>query len=339
MSDNQVEFSADIFTPDTNHNNVKWLVKDLIPLGQVALAIAKPSAGKSFIVESLAVSVAHNRPFLGFDTKHGNVLIIDEDTPTDTINRRLTKFVNACENEKDEEDKKEPNHTIFLKSMEGNTIKDIPKIIDCYPNLKLVVIDCLVSVTGGDIDLDKTLHATSVGNFMQSIKRKDRTVIITHHITSKSLLSAEEIINSPSPQGLAMNYTRIISSCDTLYVFASPEGNGKLESIVIRPVSRRTTIGVKTFTALLNEDKDAMSFEYSGIVNLKAKLTKEETVAINFFEYIGAELTVKEVIIKGAEYFSPEIARKTLKILEDKEYLEMIRRKGKGGNIVYKRIK
>ena len=28
-----------------------------------------------------------------------------------------------------------------------------------------------------------------------------------------------------------------------------------------------------------------------------------------------------------------------LKILEDKEYLEMIRRKGKGGNIVYKRIK
>lgn len=333
------EFSDDIFCPNDNYNHIKWLVKDLIPLGHVALAIAKPSAGKSFIVESLAVSVAYNRPFLGFNTKFGNVLIIDEDTPTDTIKRRLSKFANYCENEKDEDDKKISNHKIFLKSMEGNTIKDIPKIIDCYPNIRLVIIDCLVSVTGGDIDLDKTLHATAVGNFMQNIKRKDRTILITHHITSKSCLSAEEIINSPSPQSLAMNNTRIISSCDSLYVLASPEGNGKLESIVIRPVSRRATIGIKTFTALLSEDNDNMHFEYSGIVNLKAKLTKDETVAINFFEGIGDELTVKEVIIKGAEYFSPDIARKTLKTLEEKEYLEMTRRRGKGGNIVYKRLK
>lgn len=337
--DENVEFADDIFNPNTNYNHVKWLVKDLIPLGHTALAIAKPSAGKSFVVESLAVSVAHNMPFLGFETKHGNVLIIDEDTPTDTINRRLSKFVKYYEDQKDEDDKKKKNHTIFLKSMEGNTIKDIPKIIDCYPDIRLVIIDCLVSVTGGDLDLDKTLHATAVGNFMQSIKRKDRTIIITHHITTKSNLSAEEIINSPNPQSLSMNNTRIISSCDSLYVLASPEGNSKLESIVIRPVSRRATISIKTFTALLHESDDTMHFEYSGIVNLKAKLTKEETVAINFFETIGEELTVKEVIVKGAEYFSPEIARKTLKTLEEKEYLEMTRRKGKGGNIVYRRIK
>lgn len=327
------EFADDIFIPDDTHIT-KWLVKDLIPLGDVALLIAKPGVGKSFIVEDLAVSVAYNKPFLGMETKYGNVLIIDEDTPTDTLNRRLSMFMKGCK------DIKERSHHIYLHSMQGNTTKDILDIVSYHDDLKLIIIDCLVSITGKDVDLDKTLHATNVGKFMQAIKQKNRTVIITHHITSKNKLSAQEILSTPHPQSLAMNNARLISTCDTLYVVASETQSGKLESMIIRPVSRRTTIPTKPFSVVLNETKEAMSFDFSTNVNLNGRLSKDEERALKFFQFVGSELTVKEVIIAGAEFFSANTARDVLKSLEDKDYLETkMKRVGKGGNIVYKRLK
>jgi len=318
-----------VFTPNLKQEPTKWLVEGLMPLGDVGIVASQPGVGKSFLLEDLAVSVAYSKKFLGFDTRRGNVLIIDEDTPKDTLDRRLSKFSNSCPLEN--------RHTIYCHSKEGHSLKTIPKLIDSYSELKLIIIDCLVSVTG-EIDIDKTAHAAGIGNFMQDIKRQDRTVLISHHVSTHSDLSIEQAMTCFNPQGLVMNNTRIVSSCDSLYLLASPDKDGILSTLFVRPVARRTTLTTGIFTTTLFEDSDTMHLDYGKAIDVKAELGKDENRALSLFEEIGNRLTVREALGKSAQYFSDYTLREHLHSLEDKGYLEVAKREAKG-KLVYERIK
>ena len=317
-----------IFIPNMKQEPVKWLVEGLIPVGDVGIVASQPGVGKSFLLEDLAISVAYGKPFLGMETRNGNVLIIDEDSPSNTLDRRLSKFSNYCKND--------GKYNIYRHSKEGHTIKTLPKLIASYSELKLVIIDCMVSITG-EADIDRTIHAVAIGNFMAEVKRKDMTVLIAHHISTHNDLSIEQAMTCFNPQGLVMNNTRIVSSCDTLYILASPDMDGKLKTLFVRPVARRTTINAEAFTATLIEDEQTLHFEYGKAIDIKGELGKDESRALSLFEDVGERLTVKEALGKSAQYFSDFTLREHLHSLEDKGYIEVAKREAKG-KLVYERI-
>src|SRR3990170_5123632 len=98
-----------IFNFDCEVAETTWLVKPIVPMGQLCLVLAQAGVGKSLLVESLAVHVVCDIPFCNFETLGGDVLLIDQDTPENTLHRRLIRLFNGLNQPK--------RHELFLESM------------------------------------------------------------------------------------------------------------------------------------------------------------------------------------------------------------------------------
>lgn len=71
---------------------IRWIWEPFLPEGGLALLVAFMKVGKSTFASALSVAVAQGRPFLGFPTIRGGVLLLAlEEHPRD-VRRRLTRF-------------------------------------------------------------------------------------------------------------------------------------------------------------------------------------------------------------------------------------------------------
>lgn len=321
--------NKNVFVPSGDIKSVNWLVERLLALGHVNLFVAQPGIGKSFLVEDLAVSVAYNKPFLGLPTQHGDVVLIDEDTPIDTLQERLKKFSASCP--------PKGRNTLFVHSKEGHSLKSIEQLIESYPKAVLVIIDCLVALSD-NLNLDNTADASKAGQSMQKIKADNRTVIFIHHISAKYNLAPDELMSHPNPQGLSMNNTRLVSACDTLYLGASPDTDGILRTLYLRTKSRRRTIPLSSFVTNLHDNKKAMFFEFGKSIDLRTSLDRDQSRVLEIFE-VGQEFSIQNMVTDSAQYLDAAKARKIATELESKGYYEYLGKKGKGGKMYYRRIK
>ena len=140
-----------------------------------------------------------------------------------------------------------------------------------------------------------------------------------------------------NPQALLMNNTRITSASDAIYIMASPDVDGVLKTLLVRPVSRRVTLPIKPFTSNLVETDSCMHFDYAGVLEVNKSLSKNEERALDLFE-LGEDLTVNSALQRAAQLFSDKTMRELLHSLEDKGYLKLVKRIGKGGRLQYQRI-
>ena len=69
-----------------------WVWKDFIPQGSMLLFSGFMKTGKSTFVYPLAVSVAQGRPFLGYETSQGGVLILSLEERLIDVRNRLIRF-------------------------------------------------------------------------------------------------------------------------------------------------------------------------------------------------------------------------------------------------------
>ena len=325
--------SSHRFTPDSTSKQTEWLVRGLFVKSHWCVVAAHPSCGKSFFVEALAMAVINDKPFLGLDVNGGDVLIIDEDTPTDVLNARLSKFARHYS-------ASEPKHELFVHSKEGLSMDDgsMADVVNSYQNIRLLIIDCLVSASGRS-DLDKTRDIKFIDDFKSRVHgdNSDMTVIINHHISTKAQMTPEYAMTCENPQSLVMNNTRIVSMSDTVYILASPDNDGILKTLLVRPVARRNMIPAKPFTASLTETDAQMFFDYGEVLELGHALSVNDTRALAVFE-MGEALTVAAAMARATQYFSDKTMREALHTLEDKGYLQFKMREGKGGRLVYERI-
>lgn len=71
---------------------VRWVWEPFLPEGGLALLVAFMKVGKTTFAYALAAAVAQGRPFLGFPTKRGGVLLLAlEEHPRD-VRLRLKRF-------------------------------------------------------------------------------------------------------------------------------------------------------------------------------------------------------------------------------------------------------
>jgi hypothetical protein len=76
-------------------NPRETIVKGLIRRGDVVNLVGGPKARKSFFVLQLALAVASETPFLGRTTKHGSVLLIDNELRGDDLSGRAKAMATA----------------------------------------------------------------------------------------------------------------------------------------------------------------------------------------------------------------------------------------------------
>jgi AAA domain len=69
-----------------------WIWEPYLPVGSLALLAAYMKVGKSTFAYALAVAVAQGRPFLGYPTKQGSVLILAVEEHARDVRLRLERF-------------------------------------------------------------------------------------------------------------------------------------------------------------------------------------------------------------------------------------------------------
>ena len=164
--------------PDT-----EWIVESLIPAqGLIALSGA-PGNFKSWITQSLAISVSSGAPlFDHFDTSKGSVLIIDKENNLRLIKERFTAL-GATDNL--------DIHFFNLESFDFLTenLETVELIIGVIRDLqiKLVIIDSLIRAHKQDENSASGM--AQVFEALKKIQNAGAAIIFTHHHRKQSFFN------------------------------------------------------------------------------------------------------------------------------------------------------
>jgi hypothetical protein len=299
-----------------------WLVDGLIPLGKMLQVLAQAGVGKSYWVEGLAVAVTFEQPFMGLETIGGDVLIIDEDSPTDTLQIRLAKFGKHYMNVY----KIQAKHKLFVRSMTGVSMRagGLAKMILQYPTVKLVVIDSLTGVSSG-VELCKGSEAMVLARLKVTCLRPDLTIIFTHHITEKRELPVD-VLMMCDPHALTMYSSVINQQMDGYYIAGSPDTDGILRQLCIRPISKRVALRQKSFVCSLYETEEYLNFSGCSAYDIKniGMLRDIESDVMALFETRPNEhITVRQIDTLMGGIWGVNSLRDVLFIMRKKELLHL----------------
>jgi hypothetical protein len=304
------------FNFDSEIQESKWAVEPIIPLGQLVFLLAQAGVGKSLVAEDLAVHIVHEIPFCGFVTNYGDVLIIDQDTPTAVLSKRLIRFAKGLNSE--------PKHELFVETMRNFSLSDgtIMTAIKSHPSVVMVIIDSLHSVCG-KFNPNSTGDMSSLARLKSTCLKEDRTILINHHISEKLNYSVEQLMTENS-HTMSMGNSAIIQQADSYYIVGATAENGITNKIYLRPVAKRVSIrSTPLILQLLQTSEEGERMEFGGDYVLN--LSDEEQDCLTLFKENPSDRTVKEVYEDIGHRHGEIAIRTALKTLTDKALLVMSR--------------
>lgn len=306
------------FNFDSKIAETSWLIDSFIPMSHLAVILAQAGVGKSLLVEGLAVHTVYGVPFCEFKSIEGDVLLIDQDTPSDVLEKRLMQLSCGFHHEK--------KHKLFLESMRGYSLDNgtLISTIRNYPTAKLIIIDCLHSICG-------RLNPNYTSDMNRWAKVKERclngqnTMLLNHHISQKLTLSVDDLMQGETNH-LAMGSSAIIQQADTYYIVGATAEAGRTNRLYIRTVSKRVSISMKPLILrLITTDNGGEMIAYEGYY--EPELEDVEKDVITLFREQELDRTVKEVY-EGMGHKHGEITvRKALASLERRGVLLLSRHK------------
>ncbi len=237
----------------------RWLVEELIPLGHFICLYSQSGVGKSFVAEGLAVTIVHAQQFLGRPTVEGDVLLIDQDTPRDVLERRLKMFSRGLGSS--------PKHSLYVHSQEdlslaydqpGST-SSLVNVIQKYPGVVLVIIDSLLSICS-KLNPDKAQDMMVLAKLKSDCLNPNLSIIINHHISEKRDMSSLNLMTG-NPRSLSMCSSVINQQADTYYILAPNKQSAKLEELVVRPIAKRQSLSGNPYILKLLETEHSLIWQ------------------------------------------------------------------------------
>lgn len=341
---------------------MSWLVDGLIPSGHTVLTLGKPHNGKSWFTNQLAVSIASGDKFCGLGTTPSTVILIDEDSPSDTLLHRMKRLAKGsgtgheletlpihmfAHGEKIVVDstvstKGIPNkeimrsdfslgnniHREWLKSYASNLVTKRRNVV--------IIIDSLLRVLPGQ-NLNLTNSAMFAAACWHDLKVPGVTLIIVHHMSLKrqDKFGVDEALEF-DPSHLAMGNTMLVANCDTMLIIHRVPSTAKTEFIV-KPFERREKIPVGAFSCELTEDKE-LTYARLEMLGEPTRLPSDAAKMLfpMFFNDDDERdgMTVAQVMKRTGRALSEKDVRDALKELEREEVLT--RGKEKHNRFVYR---
>ncbi len=246
----------------------KWLVKKLIPMGHIILTCAKPGHAKSFFAENIAMDVAsEDSNFIGLPTRHGKVVLIDEDTPKDDLITRLAAFENGGS---------KAIHEINYFSQRGLNFKDgsLQKFLDpLLDDATFVVLDTLTLLASG-YNVKEQADMTLVFSYLKKITRPDNCIMLLYHAPKDSNVSDLTL----DFDKLILGAQAINANCDTqLFTYNPDFGQKRMRTVILRPRGKKKALGFSGLIELRLEEETVfvedeeipikLRFHYVGEVN------------------------------------------------------------------------
>lgn len=306
-----------IFDFDVAVEEATWLVENVIPMGHLCVNLAQAGVGKSLLVENLAVHVVCGVPFCGFPTVEGDVLLVDQDTPRNTLYRRLIQSFNALEQSK--------KHEITVESMGGYYMHDntLLTLMRDHPSARLIIIDSMHSVCGR-LNPNYTSDMSYLAKLKEHCLNERNTILFNHHITQKLVLTVDDLMLGETNH-LAMGNSAIIQQADSYYIIGAEAKEGKAERIYVRPVSKRIAIPTKPIIFRILATDTGEKIEYEGLYEPELELAEQDILML--FREQMKERTVRETYDDMGHKHGEKQIRSGLASLERKGLLFMSRHK------------
>lgn len=296
-----------------NSEPTSWLVSGLIPENDLILILGKPSSGKSWITEQLAICIAAGKTFVGeFRVKTREVIMYDEDSPTNIFRRRMSRLARGYGLNIED-------LPIEAHSNEGFLLFDDQKrheLIDKVRTMDrpVVMLDSLGKITERR-NLNNTSEGTLAAACCNEIRDAGGTVFTVHHMSLKKEVDIRDLDTSR----LALGNTMIVAGCDTdisIFNLASDE-------FIIKPHGKRTKLRVKEpFAVKIREDRRGT---WARLILLEEapNIPSDNAKAIFslFFSDRGVGLTVESISNKIKKGLSNIDIRETLRELVNERVL------------------
>lgn len=162
---------------------VKWTIENFIRAGSVVIFEGRPGSKKTWAFLDLAACFCIGKEWLGFQTRQGTVLIIDEESGNDRLTRRMKQILQGHLFHHDGIKDPQINWT-SLDGLDLGNKSDIAEleILIRQINAKLVIIDPLVNVMPGKDENSAKETNPIFQNLRYLADTLEVTVIVVHHL-------------------------------------------------------------------------------------------------------------------------------------------------------------
>lgn len=215
------------------------VIPGLLRRGDIANFIGGPKARKSFLIMQLCLSIASGRPFLGWPTVPGKVLIFDNELKHSDLAYRFRRMTQAMG--LDISTVKANLDVVPLrgKLADVNVIRDELLAIESG-HYSLVAIDALYKALPAGIDENSNSNITSVYTALDSAAEQHNAAIAIIHHTSKGSQTKKSVSDMGSGAGAqsrsadAHIVLRDHESLDTVVMAAIVRSQKPIEPFCIR---------------------------------------------------------------------------------------------------------
>jgi hypothetical protein len=312
-----------------------WIINDILAKGSLTFIMSQSGTGKSWMIQELINSLLWQHKFMNkFDVNYPcNILLIDQDTPTNSLESNLILFGNHNDTERKGE--------LIVKSHQGYIIGK--SIINAMAGIfernkiDIVIIDTLSSICGS-VSMVEQSEMSRIEDFQVSFPGV--TFVITHHITEKRDLSVDEMMTCNAHQ-LGMYSSVINQKADMMFYLANPDHGKSCDRVFVRPYSKRYMSNAKNFVWTLhqepNREKPEMEWvEYKGdYIAATGDFSKEQSFVLNCIDDGNCTTNSIYTALQGA--LSIDTVRKVLAQLVERDEIkfERIINPHKNGNWSY----
>jgi AAA domain len=310
---NKKEDNMTITIDTKTSTSVSWLVKDLLPEGHKCMIATLEGGCKTFMLCWAAVCVASGNPMFGFDTKKGNVLMIDEETTPNTIHRRLNRFCQGI-GLKGIEDL--PN--LIVKPMGGfrfaRANSEILKLIEDLKPALITIDSVLACLPGGRQGMGENSAETGIAirddlNKMLQVSPSSTILIAAHSAkTTVSQFDIEEYREAEMTSLVRGHGSIVGQACDTGFGLLKISEKPSPTRFVIIPKPRREAIPSPEIFVELTEESYGNG--WARLVKIAPVPIPPSQVAVDIFTLFKNEVTWSASQIKGkasGKYAAAEI--------------------------------
>lgn len=159
-----------------------WVIEGLIAAGDVAILVGEAGTKKTYLSLDAGICVSHGLPWLGFDTGQGTVLVVDEESGPERLNRRLGQLMRAHDAGADT-----PLAYVSLQTLnlrEEDEANALGALIE-KTGARLVIIDALADVMLG-ADENNVRDVQPVFHRLRTLASRYRCAFVVIHHANKA---------------------------------------------------------------------------------------------------------------------------------------------------------
>ena len=299
------------------HPPINWVIEKLIHEGSVSIFFGEPGSKKTWALLSMAVGVALGKPWLGFNTVHKKVLIIDEEAGEEWISKRLAAAIRG-----ELGSESTPIEFVSLAGFKVDDKNDAAEIEALILDRQagLVIIDALTDVMCGDENSKQDTQP--IFTALKKIAAHTNAAIVLIHHSNR----AGGYRGSSAIKGAIDLLVKIESEEKSDWIFFKSEKTRNIEAI--------------DFTAVAKWTDDQFYLEIAEQTTKEKPLTKSQKYVMRYLQEHGPSAIPD--IMAGADRCSPNAARQAVYALVE---LEKVYRTnpgagagGRGNVAIYDRV-